>query len=444
MEFNFLLEDKELIEEWFSHINAKGGTLNLYMLAISKYIKYHKLSLSELLEEAEEDIIEGVTPRKRRIKSRIIDFRNSLEGKSDNTKHSYVSGVRSFYKSMDVQLPDNNRYEKTAILKENKFMGMERSEIKRILKYANVRDKAITLLITSSGTAAKELTKLTKEDFYNGLDRETGISTFFIRRGKTGGDYHTYCTPEASAAIQEYLNTREDDIPWLFVGMVKEAKETVQMTGNGIGGIYRRLSCKTGNEGKFGFYNKIRSHNFRKFFKTTMTEAGAPRWAVEYMMGHKEELDARYSSPSGEKMRNTYYIPYVNSLMIDTAEVIIQPKEELNALRELQAEMKLMREKEKQKDLAISELMKITLELKNEIDTEKSEKEEEEIKQKILSEMDNNKSVAEINAIMSEFEKGNGEYMDRTGKIITLEDAKKEAEVSRKMSPKKLINPIPK
>lgn len=151
--------------------------------------------------------------------------------------------------------------------------------------------------------------------------------------------------PEASAAIQEYLNTRNDDLPWLFVGQIRTKKEIVQMTGNSIGSIYRRLARKTGNEGEPGFFNKIRAHNFRKFFKTTMTEAGCPRWAAEFMMGHKEELDARYSSPSGEKMRNAYYLPYVNSLLIDTAEVIIQPQEDITALRELQAEMKLIREK---------------------------------------------------------------------------------------------------
>jgi len=319
MEFNFLSEDKELISDWFSHINAKGGTLDLYKLAISQYMEYHDMSLSELLREAEEDVVKGIIPRKRRIKGRIIDYRNSLEGKSDNTKHAYLSAIRSFFRSMDVELPSNRRYEKTAILEENKFMGMERSEIKRVLKYANVRDKAITLLISSSGTAATELVKLTRDDFHDGLDQETGVCTFFIRRKKTGGDYHTYTTPEASASIQEYLNTRTDDLPWLFVGFIKETREIAQMTGGSVGSIFRRLAEKTGNEGEFGFYNKIRSHNFRKFFKTTMMEEGCPQWAAEYMMGHKEELDARYSSPSGEKMRNTYYLPYINSLMYYTA-----------------------------------------------------------------------------------------------------------------------------
>ena len=397
MQFNFIPEDQSLIDEWFSHINAKGGTLDLYKLAITQYMEYHNMTLSELLEEAEEDVVKGIIPRKRRIKGRIMDYRNSLEGKSDNTKHAYLSAIRSFFRSMDVELPSNKRYEKTAILEENKFTGMERSEIKRVLKYANVRDKAITLLISSSGTAANELINLTRDDFLNGLDRETGVCTFFIRRKKTQGDYHTYCTPETSAAIQEYLNTREDDLPWLFVGFIKEIREIAQMTGGSIGSIFRRLAEKTGNEGEFGFYNKIRSHNFRKFFKTTLTEAGAPRWAVEYQMGHIQELDARYSSPSGEKMRNAYYLPYVNSLLIDTAEVIIQPQEDITALRELQAEMKLMREKESEKDTAISELMKISLELKSRID-------QEEVRAEIMEHVGTDKSLDEIQDAVDNFD----------------------------------------
>ena len=397
MKSDFLSEDQELVDEWFDHINAKKGTRRLYSIAIRQYMQYHKMSLSELLEEAEDDIINGIIPRKRSIKGRIIDFRNSLEGKSDNTKHNYVSAVRSFFKSMDVQLPDNKRYEKTAILEENKFRGIERSEIKRVLKYANVRDKAITLLISSSGTAADELTNLTKDDFFTGLDRVTKICTFFIRREKTGGDYHTYCTPEASGAIQEYLNTREDDLPWLFVGFIKEKNQVVQMTPNAIAGIFRRLAVKTGNEGEHGFFNKIRAHNFRKFYRTTLMEAGCPQWAAEWTMGHKQELDARYSSPSGEKMKNEYYLPYVNSLLIDTADVIIQPQEDITALRELQAEMRLMREKEIEKDFAISELMKISLDLKSRI-------EEEEVRQEIMSQVDTEKSVGEIQESTQDFD----------------------------------------
>jgi len=420
MQFNFSPEDQELVDEWFNHINAKGGTLNLYSLAVSKYIAFHKMSLSELLEEAEDDIIKGVTPRKRRIKGRIIDFRNSLIDKSDNTKHSYVSAVRSFFKAMDVQLPDNKRYEKTAILEENKFMGIERSEIKRVLKFAGVRDKAITLLIASSGTAGNELIKLTKDDFTNGLDHETGICTFYIRRTKTQGDYHTYCSPEASAAIQEYLNTREDDLPWLFVGFIKGTNKKVQMTGNSIGGVFRRLSVKTDNEGEFGFFNKIRAHNFRKFFKTTLTEAGTPRWAVEYMMGHKEELDARYSSPSGEKMRNTYYAPYVNSLLIDTAEVIITPMEDITALRELQSEMKIMREKESDKDHTISELMKISLELKERLD-------QEEVQAETMKHVVTDKSVSEIEETVQNFPETLEKIKQATKPCDTFDEALQQA-----------------
>jgi len=316
MKFNFSLEDQRLMNEWFDHIDAKPKTKKLYSIAIKQYIEFNGMGPSELLKEAEDDIRNGVLGRQRKIKHRLMDFKTSLSDLSDNTVHGYMSAIRSFYESQEIDMPKQKRQKKIPILKENKFLGIERSEIKRILKYANVRDKAITLLIASSGSAANELINLTKDDFYNGLDRETGICTFHIRREKTGGDYHTYCTPETSGAIQEYLNTRNDDLPWLFVSAFKKTRETIQMTPDSVGGIYRRLAVKTGNKGEFGFYNKIRSHNFRKFFKTILMEEGCPRWAAEYMMGHKEELDARYSSPSGEKMRNTYYLPYINSLML--------------------------------------------------------------------------------------------------------------------------------
>ncbi|MCG7849363.1 MAG: site-specific integrase [ANME-2 cluster archaeon] len=386
MDAEFSNEEEVMIGEWFDAIKAKPTTIRIYLIAIRHYLKFHKMSLSELVQEADDDIKNGVLGRNRQIKHRFLSFKKSLEDKSGNTIHGYMSAVRSFYASLQIEYPKPRKYQKIPILEENKYLGIDKSEIKRILSYTNVRDKAITLFIISSGTAINELINITKDDFYNGLNRETGICTFHLRRKKTGGDYHTYCTPEASAAIQEYLNTRNDDLPWLFVGQVNKTREIIKMSSNGVGNIFRRLSVKTGHAGKFGYFNKIRAHNFRKYFKTTLTEEGCPRWAVEHMMGHKEEMDDLYSNPSGVKMCNTYYIPYVNFLLIDTAEVIIQTEEDRGAVRELQAEIKAMQEKDKQREKELENTRNAFLKLIEEKIEEKYEREAEEIRQSIMDE----------------------------------------------------------
>jgi len=453
MKFDFSPGDQHLLTYWFESIDAKSTTERVYSISIRKYIEFHGMSLSELKEEAHNEEKQGLLGYERQIRYRLMNFRASLKGKAPNTIHGYMTAIRSFYDSQLIWYPKPKKQKTIPILKENKYLGIDKSEIKRILKYANVRDKALTLFIISSGTAAKELVELTKEDFINGLDRDTGICMFHMRRDKTGGDYHTYCTPEASAAIQEYLNTRNDDLPWLFVSRIKKINEIVKMTPNAIGGIYRRLAIKTGHEGEFGFFNKIRAHNFRKFFKTTMSEEGCQRWAAEWMMGHKEELDSRYSNPDGKKMRDTYYIPYVNALQIDTADVIIAPQEDLDALRELQADMKVMREKveqanEKEKEtqeelkkarFAFNEVKEIALKLKrgdkeSETEEEESLLEEEKTRKEILAEIKKTKPDVEKNKeIWENFEKSDDP------EII---QAKLKAEKSRKRSPDKLTVPI--
>jgi uncharacterized protein YeaO (DUF488 family) len=74
----FELENDSTIEEWFDCINPSENTKETYLGAMQAYTDYTEMSPAELREEAEQDIIKGVLPGRRRIKKHLTGFGSSL------------------------------------------------------------------------------------------------------------------------------------------------------------------------------------------------------------------------------------------------------------------------------------------------------------------------------------------------------------------------------
>ena len=185
--------------------------------------------------------------------------------------------------------------------------------------------------------------------------------------------------------------------------------------------------------GEKGQYMKLRGHNFRKFFKTELQNAGTPSWVVEHCMGHAlKGTDKAYFQIHSHRLRE-FFRAHQHAININRDIEQVFDAKDTAMMKELQSEMTLMREKESEKDLAISELMKISLELKDRLDEEKEMADEEENRQEIMSQGGTgNKSVDETKEMWKNFEESNDPEFIK---------AKKEGEKSRKISPKKLTMP---
>lgn len=64
------------------------------------------------------------------------------------------------------------------------------------------------LVGVSNGLSSNELQNLKYADFINGYDSKTQVTTFDLRRGKTGVDFYTFLNPEATKAVLDYLDFR--------------------------------------------------------------------------------------------------------------------------------------------------------------------------------------------------------------------------------------------
>jgi len=296
-----------------------------------------------LILEAENEIQQGILPRRRKIKSYLIGFRKHLQDKglAPVTIKGYMTGVKSFYHLFDIELPNLPRQDQRAkpLEKHNKIPTKE--DLREVLKICDPLEKAILLVGAASGLSANELINLKIIDFTEGYDKATGITTLTLRREKTQVDFITFLTPEASSAVLDYLSYRGrtdkkkeirrqnqlakqqifSDDGYLFIkrnisqNFLKNMdEEERKLDTPAIIKIYRLISEKAQKNTVKGDWNLIRSHNIRKFFNSAMLNAGADSFFVECCMGHAlDDTRAAYFRASPEKLKEIYkkYIPFL-------------------------------------------------------------------------------------------------------------------------------------
>jgi integrase len=330
------------VEEWLEILNLKPNTRRNYLIGMMKYCDFSRLTPDELLQEADEDVKNGVLPRERRIKKRLIAYRNFLDSQdlADNTKLNDFVGPKSFYRTFDHELPKLPRWNRAQPKVEHLDIP-NKEDIIKTLAVCDLRNKAIVLTGCSSGLSAEEVCRLTLKQFNNGYDTESEITTLFIRRGKSGQDFVTFTSPEASRAIKDYLEYRNrpattnekrivrqrdkqrtyGDAGYLFIKnnipdkyLDSYDEKLRKLDTKGLINVYKNLSAKAGLSTESGTWNLIRSHNMRKFFNTTLKNAGFDSERVEFFMGHAlGGVKGAYYRAEADKLREIYkkFIPYL-------------------------------------------------------------------------------------------------------------------------------------
>ncbi len=188
---------------------------------------------------------------------------------------------------------------------------------------------------------AADIVKLTVEQYLDGYDPETEITTFFLRREKSGTDFVTFISPEATRAVHEYLQYRNRDAKtpdeyrerqlskqkvygnkgYLFIKrsisdeyLENHDEELRKLDTVGLLKAYRTLSERAQKSTEKGVWNLIRSHNMRKFFNTTLKNAGFDSERVEFFMGHTlDGTKGAYYRAEADKLRALYaaFVPYL-------------------------------------------------------------------------------------------------------------------------------------
>ena len=133
----------------------------------------------------------------------------------------------------------------------------------------NLRDLAIIDLLASTGMRVGELVQLNRSD----IDFENRECIVF---GKGKKERPVYFDARTKIHLKNYLNSRVDTHPALFVTLFKNTKRL------GIAGVEIRLR-KLGQ--KLGI-NKVHPHKFRRTLATKAIDKGMPIEQVQKLLGH--------------------------------------------------------------------------------------------------------------------------------------------------------------
>jgi len=197
-------------------------------------------------------------------------------------------------------------------------------EIQEIIEAADLRGKALTLVLISSGIREGAVQYFKIRD-YTRIEQEGN----FIAGRLTvyNGDperYVTFLTPEACNAIGKYLQFRTDhgetisiDSP-LFRDKFdpikgqyghgkKDSKDVViPMTAPSVRQYYNRLLFSIGIRSQKKRRHDFSVHGFRKYFKTRAEQSGMKPINVELLMGHSVGISDSYYRPTENELLQDY------------------------------------------------------------------------------------------------------------------------------------------
>lgn len=348
------LKQNPTITQWIDIINIKPSTINSYLLGMQFYTEFTNKAPEQLLDEADAEQDKGIKARTRSVNKNLISFRSYLQSKklAPLSVKTYLNGVKSFYRAFDIEFKPLQGG--SAVVKKENQIIPKIEDIRDILKVCDPLETCLVLVGCSSGLDGYTICNLKVGDFKKGYDPSTGVTTLSLRRLKTNVDFITFLTPEASEAVKRYLDYRartvdtteqkrmnqlakqkvNDDSNYLFClrkihdDFLKDYdEERRKITRPALMKIYRDISTKARKNTAKGQFNYIRSHNFRKFFDSTLLNNGCDFFHCEEFMGHAlPGTQGHYFVPNIEELKK-YYLKFVPYLTIDRAVDIVDSPE---------------------------------------------------------------------------------------------------------------------
>ena len=311
--------ENELLEEIHIVKNHSEGTRRVYKYAVMKYTAFCGKSLEELIEEAEAEEEQGIRWKKRKLKRRLLSYRQHLiDNHPINSVRSMYNPITAIYKYFEIEILDMPKINTKAVKTPEPITYKDlpdKEVIRKAIDIAPPIIKAIIYFMVSSGCARTETLNLTVQDYINALaeyttktdiyeimnELEDGcdvIPTFSVYRQKTGKYYTTFCSPEAVNAINLYLASREDTLtPESQLFKIDELY-LVQRFG--------RINDKLGL-GKVSNLRRFRSHMLRKFHASALYNDGMSLDKVNDLQGKaKNKTDSAYFMTNPDDLKYEY------------------------------------------------------------------------------------------------------------------------------------------
>lgn len=253
--------NEEMLEMFLSAKRVEGCS--------EKTLRYYETSLLRMFSEVDMHV----------TKMKTDDLRNYLSEYQQRTQCSRgnIDNIRRILSSFFAWLEDENYILKSPVRRIHKIRSCktvketytdEALETMRD-QCGSIRDLAMIDLLASTGMRVGELVHLNKDD----IDFENRECVVF---GKGSKERPVYFDARTKIHLKNYLDSRKDDNPALFVSMLSPYN---RLEISGVEVRLRKLGRRLG-------INKVLPHKFRRTLATRAIDKGMPIEQVQRLLGH--------------------------------------------------------------------------------------------------------------------------------------------------------------
>lgn len=274
--------DRSWLDDMEDFITSKAvsgkssTTLERYRYELTRILSYINKAVADILPE---EITEYL-----RMYKRIRNVSNQT-----------LKNVRAVYSTFFSWLRDHGRVKKNPMkmveeIKVPQLLLKPYTDEERELLFREcrtIRDKAMVEFLYSTAVRVSELARLNRDDIRFG-------SRDLIVYGKGGKERRVYLNDRTNMYLKEYLQSRTDENPALFVSVKRPHN---RLTTKGIEDIIRRTGRRAG-------VKKAHPHRFRRTAITNAINRGMPLQEAVWFAGHvKPETTLRYSTEDQEAVK---------------------------------------------------------------------------------------------------------------------------------------------
>jgi integrase/recombinase XerD len=252
------LDNEKIVEEFLSMLQLRGcssNTVNGYRLDLNQFFKV----LNKKFDEID---FKDVNPY----------FRTMVGKKSIRTIARKMASVRSFYAwcvDEDYVKEDPSRKLKSPKMPKRIPKYLTEEEIEQLISAMNsFRDKTVVVFLYTTGLRISEMHALNKDD----MDWQTKTVKVL---GKGNKERIVPFNERAKNMLLEYLETRDDDNPALFV-----EKNNLRLSKRSVQKSIKAAGIRA------GIKKPVTPHKMRHSYGSHLIQEGIQLQTVSNLMGH--------------------------------------------------------------------------------------------------------------------------------------------------------------
>jgi site-specific recombinase XerD len=258
---------------------CSSETLDGYRVTLQAFFAYVHKDVKTITANEIRDYLSDYQTRKKIVNRSIDSIRRTL-----SSFFNYLEDEDIITKS-PMRKIHHIKYDKTI---QKPFTEEDIEKLRDYcMKNHRIRDLAIIEFLNSSGVRVSELVNIDIDD----LDLHDRECVVF---GKGSKERVVYFDANSAIHIQQYLKSRDDDNPALFVS---EREPVCRLNLSGIETICRTI-------GKICEIDDCHPHRFRRTLATRLIERGVPIEHVQKILGHsKIDTTLIYAQVSQESVK---------------------------------------------------------------------------------------------------------------------------------------------